>query len=97
MIAALGALDGVTDVHHVHGWALTGGRHVFSAHVLIDGRGADPQSVLTAAHEVLKTRFGFYFSTLQIESECLDESAAQALDVFADKTAPDHGDKAHGV
>jgi Co/Zn/Cd efflux system component len=34
--AALGQIDGVRDVHHVHAWALTSGRHVFSAHLRTD-------------------------------------------------------------
>ena len=77
---ALEALDGVADVHHVHAWALTSGRNVFSAHLRVRD-GVDPQDALERAHALLKERFGFYFATLQVESHCLDESGAEAIDV----------------
>ena len=78
--AALEQVDGVADAHHVHAWALTSGRHVFSGHLRAT-EGADPQQVLKAAHEMLKAKFGFFFVTLQVESVCLDESGAEAIDV----------------
>ncbi|MDX1610465.1 MAG: cation diffusion facilitator family transporter [Halofilum sp. (in: g-proteobacteria)] len=86
---ALEQVEGVADVHHVHAWALTSGRYVFSGHVRVQ-RGADPQAVLAAAHEMVKTRYGFFFVTLQVETACLDESGAEAIDV----TRP-AGDTAH--
>ena len=76
----LEGLDGVADVHHVHAWALTSGRHVFSGHLRVTD-GADPQEVLKAAHALLGKRFGFFFVTLQVETACLDESGAEAIDV----------------
>jgi len=82
VIAALGALDGVADVHHVHGWALTSGRYVVTAHLRVrDAWSGDPGELLTTAHALLRTRFGFYFATLQIETTCLDETHARAIDV----------------
>lgn len=77
---ALEHLDGVTDAHHVHAWALTSDRHVFSGHLRVDG-GTDPQQVLKRAYAMLKERFGFFFVTLQVEAVCLDESGAEAIDV----------------
>lgn len=77
---ALEEVDGVSDAHHVHAWALTSGRYVFSAH-LRAAEGVDPQQVLQAAHAMLKARFNFFFVTLQVESACLDESGAEAIDV----------------
>ncbi|WP_349358773.1 cation diffusion facilitator family transporter [Stappia sp.] len=82
VIEALDALDGVADVHHVHGWALTSGRYVVTAHLRVrDGWSGDPAELLKAAHALLRTRFGFYFATLQIETACLDETHARAIDV----------------
>ena len=96
VIKALNALDGVESVHHVHSWALTGGRYVFSAHMLMNAEGPDAQAVLKAAHEVLKERFGFFFSTLQIETDCLDQGAAAEMDVAFDGAARDgHETKSH--
>ena len=76
----LEALDGVADVHHVHAWALTSGRYVFSGHLRVAGD-ADPQAVLARAHRLVREAFGFFFVTLQIEHTCLDESGAEAIDV----------------
>ena len=79
---ALTAIDGVEGIHHVHAWALTSGKNLFSAHVRI-AEDASHDDVLGAAHEMVRKRFGFYFATLQIERTCLDESGAEAID-FAD-------------
>lgn len=77
---ALEGLEGVADAHHVHAWALTSGRHVFTAHLRV-GEGGDPQSVLVRAHDMLRERFGFFFVTLQVEDRCLDESGAEPVDI----------------
>ena len=80
--ATLGRLDGVRDVHHVHAWALTSGRHVFSAHLRVDpDRHAERDALLVRGHDLLRDQFRFYFSTLQVETTCLDETAAKAIDV----------------
>jgi cobalt-zinc-cadmium efflux system protein len=80
--AALGRLDGVRDVHHVHAWALTSGRYVFSAHLRVDPeKPPTNDALLVRAHELLTDRFRFYFATLQVETSCLDETAAAAIDV----------------
>jgi len=79
--AALGRLDGVRDVHHVHAWALTSGRYVFSAHLRTDATTAADDDLLGRAHDLLRERFGFFFVTLQIETTCLDEAAAAEIDI----------------
>ncbi len=78
--ASLEALEGVADAHHVHAWALTSGRYVFSSHLSVTN-GSDPQRVLETAHDMLRKRFGFFFVTLQIEDRCLDESGAEQIDI----------------
>lgn len=77
---ALNKLDNVTDVHHVHAWALTSGRYLFSAH-LRTAVDANSDSLLEEAHALLRTHFGFYFVTLQLETGCLDETEASAIDI----------------
>ncbi|MDA3858754.1 MAG: cation diffusion facilitator family transporter [Roseovarius sp.] len=79
---ALEALRGVANAHHIHAWALTSGKYVFSAHLRIRGDDA-PQEVLKAAHQTLRERFGFFFVTLQVEDRCLDESGAERIDITA--------------
>jgi len=78
----LETVDGVADTHHVHAWALTSGKYVFSAHLRIRD-GGHPQEILKAAHQMLRERFGFFFVTLQVEDRCIDESGAEAIDITA--------------
>ena len=83
---SLEALEGAENLHHVHSWALTGGRHVFSAHLLLAREGPrDAQLILTRAHTLLRDEYGFFFATLQLETECLDavenEAGAGAIEV----------------
>lgn len=80
VVSALSGLQGVKNVHHVHAWALTSGRYVFSGHVRVAGE-TNTGDLLAVAHKMLKDRFGFFFVTLQVEDVCLDESGAQAIDV----------------
>ncbi|MCR9193857.1 MAG: cation diffusion facilitator family transporter [Hyphomonas sp.] len=82
VIIALETLDGVGDVHHVHSWALTSGRYVFSAHLRVRPHWqGDPGALLKTAHALLRDRFNFFFVTLQVETMCLDEVAAAAINV----------------
>jgi hypothetical protein len=69
--------------------ALTSGRYVFSGHVLIREE-ADPQAVFQSAHEMLKKRFGFFFLTLQVETVCLDEASAEAIDITNIRAMDNH-------
>ncbi|WP_269529588.1 hypothetical protein [Dietzia kunjamensis] len=43
--------------------------------------GADPQTVLQTASTVLENKFGFFFTTLQVETGHLDEAGAEAIDI----------------
>ncbi|MCE8000928.1 MAG: cation transporter [Rhodobiaceae bacterium] len=95
IIASLSALNGVVDVHHVHGWALTSGRYVFSAHLRIDPTARQNQpALLQQAHGLLRDDWGFFFATLQIETECLDEQAATDIDITRDpvRSGAGHGE-----
>ena len=85
---ALEELDGVSNIHHVHAWALTSGRYVFSAH-LRTRDDAEGNAVLKAAHRMLRTEYGFFFATLQVEQECLDESGAEAIDITSNSPPGD--------
>jgi cobalt-zinc-cadmium efflux system protein len=66
----------------MHAWTLTSNKNVFSAHLRIDqpNRAA---TLLAEAHDLLRNRFGFHFSTVQIETKCLDEDHAKDLDISA--------------
>jgi len=79
IVKELESSDHVQDAHHVHAWALTSGRNVFSAHLRVEP-GAESYEILNAAHRLLKDKFGFHFATLQIETRCLDEDHATDLE-----------------
>ncbi len=79
VLNGLRALNDVDDVHHVHAWTLTSNRNVFSAHLRVKDTAVAPR-VLNDAHFLLRNEFHFYFSTLQIETTCLDESGAEEID-----------------
>lgn len=70
----------MTNTHHIHAWTLTSDKHVFSAHLRIDAA-KNSAVVLREAHKLLREQFGFYFSTLQLETDCLDEDHARDLDI----------------
>lgn len=91
-IQALQSIKGVKDVHHVHAWSLTSGRDVFSGHVRVQSFAKDGERVLREASERLKDRFKIYFSTLQIEENCLSsEQGAADIDITR-KPANSHRD-----
>ena len=87
--------DGVLDVHHVHAWTLTSGKHAFSAHIRHEDP-AEAAGILATAYRALTDDFGFHMVTLQLETECLDERHARDLNVTqddgptADPAAVDH-------
>lgn len=83
VVATLSDVEHVRDVHHVHAWALTSNRYVFSAHLRIDPEGgAETSHIQRQVHALLKDKFGFFFSTVQLETTCLDESASRAIDTM---------------
>ncbi|KPN62857.1 cobalt-zinc-cadmium efflux system protein [Aliiroseovarius crassostreae] len=79
---ALEKLEGVRDIHHAHAWVLTSGRYVFSAHLRI-AEGAPQHAILEEAHSKLRETYGFFFVTLQLETQCLDENDAETIDLSA--------------
>ena len=59
--------EGVVDIHDLHAWTLTSGKHVISAHVVIEPT-ADPPQVLDELCNCLTDDFDFEHSTIQLES-----------------------------
>jgi cobalt-zinc-cadmium efflux system protein len=59
--------QGVVDIHDLHAWTLTSGKHVISAHVVIEAA-ADPPAVLDELCQCLSDDFDFEHSTIQLES-----------------------------
>ena len=67
-------LEAVCNVHHVHVWSLTPGRHLVSLHAAID-EDEDRQAALLAIRNLLAERYGLDHATIQLESrhQCADE------------------------
>lgn len=77
---ALRQLPDARNVHHMHAWSLTSGKDVFSAHIGTN-KPESAEKLLEQGHRLLRDRFGFYFSTIQVETVCLDEDHARELDI----------------
>jgi cobalt-zinc-cadmium efflux system protein len=63
---ALEGIDGIAEVHDLHVWTLTTGRHALSAHAVMSG-GAGHDAVLDALMDVCRARFGIDHVTIQLE------------------------------
>jgi cobalt-zinc-cadmium efflux system protein len=59
-------IDGVKSVNHPHAWVLTSGKNIFSAHLQMNDL-SKSEETLNQATQLLKEKYQFYFSTLQIE------------------------------
>lgn len=87
--ADMRAVPGVESLHDLHFWALTSGRNVLTAHlVLADGVG-DEQAVLKAITAMLHERYKITGTTLQIEPKGFHTEAAHGDDDHA--AHPDAG------
>ena len=63
---------GVHDVHHVHVWQLSGGRHVATLHArALEGHA--PDAVILSIRTVLRERFSVDHATVQLESAPCEE------------------------
>ncbi|KAG7509603.1 zinc transporter 3 [Solea senegalensis] len=60
------SVKAVKSMHCLHLWALTLGQALVSVHLAVE-EGADPQSVLQEATDLLHTKFGFHSITIQVE------------------------------
>jgi cobalt-zinc-cadmium efflux system protein len=85
---AIQTLPGVKDVHHLHAWTLTSKKNVFSAHVRTENVEKAPV-LLDKIHTMLREKFGFYFSTVQIEDRCLDEDHAREIEISEQFRVPE--------
>ena len=71
---ALVAETGVASVHDLHVWTITSGMVSLSCHVHC-ASGADGHALLMRLQELLRSRFGIYHATLQIEPAGFEEAA----------------------
>lgn len=61
------AIDGVTEVHDLHLWALTSGKNVMSTHLVADLGRRSEQQILVEVTELMHERFDISHVTVQVE------------------------------
>ncbi len=69
------ALPGAINMHHIHAWTLTSSRTVVSAHVLVEE--SSDADLLEQITDLLRTEYGAYFSTIQLERTCVGEQPTE--------------------
>ena len=68
VLKAVGAMEGVAGVHHLHLWQMQEHEAALDAHVVIDvGRWDDADAIKQSVKDGLKDRFGLTHTTLEIE------------------------------
>ena len=66
-------MDGISDIHELHVWAITSGMVSLTAHVVIDQK-CNYENVLSKIRELLSVQFGITHTTLQHEyKKCIGE------------------------
>jgi cobalt-zinc-cadmium efflux system protein len=67
-------IEGVRQVHDLHVWTLTSGRHLLSVHLVVS-REDETRPIIDAAQLRLRERFGIGHTTVQVdpEDECTEE------------------------
>ncbi len=65
---ALRGFPGVQEIHALHVWALTTGRHVMSAHLVVDPSSLRDAAFLAQVSEAMEQRFRLTHTTIQLES-----------------------------
>lgn len=66
---AIRGVPGVRDVHDLHIWALTSGKHVLSTHLIADSAKGTEQQILARVTELLHEQFAISHATIQVEDE----------------------------
>lgn len=63
---ALASVDGVTEAHDVHVWAVTSGRAVMSAHLSV-AAGVDRKQLVDEIHRRLRDELDIHHATIQLD------------------------------
>lgn len=65
--SAMASVHGVRQVHDLHVWTLTSGKHAMSGHVVVEDLAAGNR-ILRDLHDLLHERFRIEHTTIQLES-----------------------------
>jgi cobalt-zinc-cadmium efflux system protein len=93
---SLQRIPGVKNVHHIHAWTITPGVNIFSTHIHTDDL-SNSDDILQKATKMLKEKFDFYFSTIQVEKDCAEIDEAEDIDITKGRTKTNatHGAHTH--
>src|SRR6185436_975035 len=72
------AVEGVSEVHDLHVWAVTSDIFTLSAHAVVEN-GGDFHEVLNGIEETLKERFHIEHITIQLETESREDKEYKAF------------------
>lgn len=67
------AVEGVEDIHDLHIWALTSGRNVMSAHLVVQRFSRTEQEILAEVTHLMSEVFHISHTTLQLENSQFHE------------------------
>jgi cobalt-zinc-cadmium efflux system protein len=74
------AVPGVVEVHDLHLWTLSSGRHSASVHIRASHEGPDEHAILESVQRVLRVESGLDHATVQVECgsgpDCRDASVS---------------------
>ncbi|MEO3713744.1 MULTISPECIES: cation diffusion facilitator family transporter [Roseateles] len=73
---AVRTCGGVTDLHDLHIWSLSSGKHTLTSHIVYDRNRVDADNLLVTLHVLLSRDFGIHHVTLQLESKSCEEAEA---------------------
>jgi len=93
--AAMRAVPGVKNVHHLHVWAVSSGKTLLSAHVERDSTGSNDAALLIAINTVLRERFATSHTTLQFEEASCPGPSCDLVSRGESDTSDDENDQRH--
>ncbi|WP_447891278.1 cation diffusion facilitator family transporter [Pseudomonas hormoni] len=62
------AVEGIEDIHDLHLWALTSGKNVMSAHLVVQHPSRPDQEILAEVTRLMSEKFHISHTTLQLEN-----------------------------
>ena len=76
--ARIRAVEGVEDIHDLHIWALTSGKNVMSAHLVVQRFSRTEQEILAEVTHLMSEAFHISHTTLQLEDSRFHEGLEES-------------------
>jgi len=68
--AEIGRIEGIRDIHDIHIWTITSGKHAMSAHLLInDITTRQSQAIVLKVRSMVEEKFSISHTTLEVECD----------------------------